>query len=45
MSKIQGLLKASPAVFKGLKLMKNTDLSDKLYFRNAYADISTRKLV
>ena len=26
MSKIQGLLKASPTVFKGLKLMKNTDL-------------------
>ena len=27
MSKIQGLLKASPTVFKDLKLMKNTDQS------------------
>ena len=27
MSKIQGLLKASPTVFKDVKLMKNTDLS------------------
>ena len=26
----QGLLKASPTVFKGLKLMKNTDLSVKI---------------
>ena len=29
MSKIQGLLKASPTVFKDLKLMINTDLSVK----------------
>ena len=26
----QGLLKASPTVFKGIKLMKNTDLSVKI---------------
>ena len=30
MSKIQGLLKASPTVFKDLKLMKNTDRSVKI---------------
>ena len=30
MSKIQGLLKASPTVFKDLKLMKNTYLSVKI---------------
>ena len=29
MSKIQGLLKASPAVFKDLILMTNSDLSVK----------------
>ena len=29
MSKIQGLLKASPTVFKDLMLMTNTDLSVK----------------
>ena len=29
-SKIQGLLKASPTVFKDLKLMKNTDQSVKI---------------
>ena len=29
-SKIQGLLKASPTVFKDLKLTKNTDLSVKI---------------
>ena len=29
-SPFQGLLKASPTVFKGLKLMKNTDLSVKI---------------
>ena len=28
--KIQGLLKASPTVFKDLKLMKSTDLSVKI---------------
>ena len=30
MGKIQGLFKASPTVFKDLKLMKNTDLSVKI---------------
>ena len=30
LSKIQGLLKAFPIVFKDLKLMKNTDLSVKI---------------
>ena len=30
MSKIQGLLNASPTVFKDLKLMKHTDLSVKI---------------
>ena len=30
MSKIQGLLKASPTFFKDLKLMKNTDQSVKI---------------
>ena len=30
MSKIQGLLKASPTVFKDLKLMKNPDLIIKI---------------
>ena len=29
MSKIQGLLKATPTVFKDLKLMNNNDLSVK----------------
>ena len=29
MSKIQGLLKASPTVFKDFMLMKNSDLSVK----------------
>ena len=35
MSKIQELLKASPTVFKGLKLMTNTYQSVKFFFRNA----------
>ena len=30
MSKIQGLLKAYPTVFKDLKLMKNTDVRVKI---------------
>ena len=30
MSNIQGLLKASPTIFKDLKLMKNTDLRVKI---------------
>ena len=30
MSKIQGLTKASPTVFKDLEFMKNTDLSVKI---------------
>ena len=30
MGKIQGLLKASPTVFKDLKLMENTELSVKI---------------
>ena len=34
MGKIQGLLKASPTVFKDLKIMKNTDLSVKIRLQN-----------
>ena len=30
MSKFQGILKATPAVFKDLKLINNTDLSVKI---------------
>ena len=30
MSKIQGLLKATPTVFKDVKLMKNADLNGKI---------------
>ena len=30
MSKIQGLTKASPTVFKDLEFMKNTDISAKI---------------
>ena len=35
LSKIQGLLKDFPTVFKDLKFMKNTDISNKSYFINA----------
>ena len=49
MSKIQGFLKASPTVFKDLKVMKNTDLSVKILLQKCYTkimgDISTGKLV
>ena len=47
MSKIQRLLKASPTVFKDLKLMKNTDLSVKStseMLDRDNGDISTGKL-
>ena len=39
MSKIQGLLKDSPTVFKDLKLMKNTDLSVKVILRKTRLEI------
>ena len=35
MSKIQGLLKASPTVFKDCKVNEDTDLSVKILLRNA----------
>ena len=50
MSEIQGLLKASPTVFKDLKLMKNTDLNVKIRLQKCQTeiingDISIRKLI
>ena len=39
MSKIQGLRKASPTIFKDLKLMKNTDLSVKILLQKCWAEI------
>ena len=39
MSNIQGLLGASPTVFKDLKLMKNTDLSVKILLQKCLTEI------
>ena len=44
MSKIQGLLKASPTTFKDLKLMKNSDLRVKILLQKDNGDISTGTL-
>ena len=39
MSRIQGLLQASPTVFKGLKLMKNTDLSVQILLQKCLTEV------
>ena len=39
MSKIQGLLKAFPTVFKDLKLVKNTDRSVKILLQKCQTEI------
>ena len=41
----QGLLKASPTVFKDLKLMKNTDRSVKILLQKCYGDEIMETLV